>query len=35
MRPTRDVQMNPGGQDLGTHLDVISKLFILAMMADR
>lgn len=27
--------MNTGGQDLGTHLGVISKLFIVAMMADR
>lgn len=35
VRLTRDVQMNRDGQDLGTHLDVIGKLFILAMMANR
>ena len=29
-----DVQMNTGGQDLRTYLDVIGKLFILAMIAD-
>lgn len=35
MRLTRGVQMNTGGHDLGTHLGVISKLFIVAIMTDR